>query len=145
MIRSEAGGLKTAPSLMAMVHEGDFSGDLNVKKEATERSMNCPHHPAHPCCLICVGLLHPPPCCFTLPLPSWDCTSSASAVSNLLAGTTLSCFLFPFLSDRVPAPHEEVSYGFPFVLKHLAVRNPTVMQFHYLHAKSINERISKVK
>lgn len=54
--------------------------------------------------------------------------------------------LFPATpSHKLPAPCQELSWGLPFVLKHLAGRNPAAMQFHCLHAKSINELISKVK
>lgn len=56
-------------------------------------------------------------------------------------GCSFSLPLLPML----PAPCQELSWGLPFVLKHLAGRNPAAMQFHCLHAKSINELISKVK
>lgn len=109
MIRSEAGGLKNCSQL-------DGNGALVgfLRRPQCEEGSNRKEHELSPSpsssmlsdlCRIASSS----PCCFTLPLPSWDCASSASAVSNLLAGTTLSCFLFPFLSARVPAPHEQVS------------------------------------
>jgi len=147
---NEAGGLETAPSLMALVHEWGLlrrpqHGKGSDRKEHVSSSW--PHRPAHPFCLPCVGLVHPPSAISPSPCPAGDRASSTSAVSHLLAGTTLSCYLFPqsLPSARRPAPCQEVSWELPFVLKHLAVRNPTAMQFHYLHAKFINEQISKVK
>lgn len=99
-------------------------------------SSNWPHGPAHPFCLTCVELLHPPSA-----ISSSPCLAEASASS--------ASFLQPLpiipAKCRTLCPLPEGFLGASFVFKHLAVRNPTAMQFHCLHAKSINGRLSKVK
>lgn len=101
---SEAGGLETAPSLMAMVHAWGL-----LRRPQHEKGSNRKEHELSPLpsssilsylCRIASSSL----CHFTLLLPGWGLCifSPNSAVSHLLAGTTLSCYLFP---SSLQAPH----------------------------------------
>lgn len=139
---SKGEGLETAPGWVVVLDEWDLLRRCQLgqeKKGKEHATSNTPHFPAHMLgptqnILILPLPFRPPPAQALPPAACRRCSSSLPPLPTSFLPSHASC-----------PPARSFPGGLPFVLKHLAGRNPAAMQFHCLHAKSINELISKVK